>query len=223
MPMVYPLGRLAPEELDQYLAFGRRRSGKFLYHTACPFCSACEPTRIPVNDFAWTRSLNRVLRRGDKELRVEVDYPKVDSVRLGIFNKHRMERGLNEQAGDYSSAEFESFLVASCCETKEFSFWQDDRLVGCAIIDCGKDSLSAVYTYFDPDDARFSPGTYAILKQVELALQTGRRYLYLGLFVARNRHLSYKGRFTPQERYVKRQWLRFEQPFQVGIDSEEYP
>ncbi len=32
----------------------------------------------------------------------------------------------------------------------ELSFWDNDRFVGASIVDCGVESISAVYTYFDP-------------------------------------------------------------------------
>jgi arginine-tRNA-protein transferase len=70
--------------------------------------------------------------------------------------------------------------------------------------------LSAVYTYFDPQFEKLSLGTYAILKQMQLAENTGRKYVYLGLYVAENQHLNYKARFTPQERLIDGRWVTFE-------------
>ncbi len=82
------------DEFDRYLAAGRRRSSSFLYHTACPQCAACKPTRIPVQEFLWTDSLKRVLRRGDRELRTEVGLPVADEDRVSTFNLHRAVRSL---------------------------------------------------------------------------------------------------------------------------------
>jgi leucyl-tRNA---protein transferase len=210
--MIYPLRPLRPAEFDTYLEHGRRRSGAFLYHTECAACNSCEPTRLRPEEFRLTASLKRVLQRGDKDIRMELGFPRTDSVRLKLFNRHRTERNLDVNAAEYGAIEFESFLVETCCETRELSFWIDDRLIGCTIIDCGEVSVSAVYTYFDPDFSRYSPGTYSILKQIEFTQQTNRRYLYLGMFVNKNQHLRYKGRFVPQERYIGGKWQRFDMP-----------
>ena len=81
-----------------------------------------------------------------------------------------------------------------------------DRLISISVIDVGQQSLSAVYTHFDPDFSRFSPGTYAILKQIQHARETGRAFVYLGMYVAQNQHLNYKARFVPQERFIRGNW-----------------
>ena len=51
---------------------------------------------------------------------------------------------------------------------------------------------------------------FSILKQIELCRRMNIRYLYLGLFIADNRHMSYKARFRPHERLVAGTWTRFE-------------
>lgn len=212
MPLLYPTRRLTGEELDEQLAIGRRRSGAFVYYTACPSCSACEPTRLEVQRFKLSRSMKRVLREGDRELITRIGPPSDDVHRLDLFNLHRRQRNLASSTDAYSFEDFHGFLVESCCESYELSFWDGNSLVACSIVDCGHQSVSAVYTYFDPEYARLSPGTYSILKQIEWASGQGKRYLYLGMFVADNQHLRYKARFAPQERYVAGQWIAFDRP-----------
>ncbi len=58
--------------------------------------------------------------------------------------------------------------------------------------------------------ARFSPGTYTILKQWQHCVAEGIPYLYLGLYVAESAHLSYKANFVPHERRIEGVWTRFE-------------
>ena len=79
-----------------------------------------------------------------------------------------------------------------------------------AIVDVGRESTSAVYTHFDPAAARYRLGTYAILKQIEWARDSGRRFVYLGMYVASNRHLNYKARFMPQQRLCHGRWTDFD-------------
>jgi arginine-tRNA-protein transferase len=218
MPLLYPTRRLSPEELDIQLAMGRRRSGSFVYYTSCSQCRACEPTRLDVNLFSPTKSMRRILSVGDRACRVEVGMPREDQTRLTVFNRHRLGRGLAISQELYEAAEFSGFLVDSCCESIELSFWDDQRLIGCSVVDCGNESISAVYTYFDPDYSRLSVGTYSILKQIEFAQTRGTRYVYLGMYVADNQHLRYKARFSPQERFINGEWIAFELPMTDWAD-----
>jgi arginine-tRNA-protein transferase len=85
--------------------------------------------------------------------------------------------------------------------------FRDRRLIAVSIVDLGDTSTSAVYTFFDPTEHRYSPGTFAILRQIKWAEQTGREFVYLGMYVAANRHLNYKSRFGPQQRFIDGSWV----------------
>lgn len=210
LPLHLPTRRLSPGEFDFVLDQGIRRSGVFLYHTACQGCDACEPSRVDVSEFVLGDSHRRVLRRGDEKLQIRENIPSFDPERLRLFNLHKTVRELGSSGQEYGEDDYESFLVHSCCcDTVELSFWIGDALAAISIIDCGQNSLSAVYTYFDPAYSKLSLGTYSILKQFEFARLTGRQYVYLGMYVAQNQHLNYKGRFTPQERWIAGSWVHF--------------
>ena len=206
MPLRLPIGKLSGEMSDALLALGYRRSGDFVYRTQCANCEACEPTRVRVQDFVWTDSLRRVLKRGDATIQVRAGTTQSDPQRVALFNAHRLGRHLARDEEPIDEEGYRSFLVDSCCDTVELSFWLEDRLAAISIVDQTRYSLSAVYTYFDPQLARFSLGTYAILKQFERAQRLNLQYVYLGMYVAANPHLNYKARFLPQQRYIAGQW-----------------
>lgn len=210
MPLHWPIRALGPSALDGYMALGYRRSGTFLYHTACDNCRACQPTRLEVKAFKLTRSLRRVLQRGNAVLDVKLQQPQLDAARVELLNRHRCERQLASTTGALDHFDYESFLVETCCDTREMSYWIDGALVAVATVDFGAESLSAVYCFFDPDHGKLSLGTYSILRQLELAAATGRHYLYLGMYVAENPHLNYKARFRPHQRRVGGRWQSFE-------------
>jgi len=189
------------------LAAGFRRSGDFVYRTQCPSCIACEPTRLEVERFAWTKSFRRVLNRGDRDLEARWGPPRVDSPRIELFAKHRLTRGLSHGDDEVTADSYRGFLIESCGDTLEWSTYHDGGLVGVSIMDVGAESVSAVYTFFDPDYSRYSPGTYAVLSQIRWAAAHGRRYVYLGMYVASNRHLNYKARFGPQQRFIDGHWI----------------
>ncbi len=211
LPLKLPARLLTADEFDQAMAGGIRRSGVFLYHTSCRHCSACEPTRVDVDQFQWRDSFLRVLKRGDGILTLQVNRPSLDARRLALFNLHRSQRGLGNPQSSYNPEDYQSFLVESCLtQSLELSFWVGEELAGVSIVDCGNTSLSAVYTYFDPQYAKLSIGTYSVLKQIEFACDSGRRFAYLGLYVAANPHLNYKARFAPQERWIAGSWVPFQ-------------
>jgi arginine-tRNA-protein transferase len=82
----------------------------------------------------------------------------------------------------------------------------EDRLVGACLTDRLGDGLSAVYSFFAPDLARRSLGTYAILWLVERARDLGLPYVYLGYWVPESRKMAYKARFRPSEILAGGSW-----------------
>ena len=210
MPLQLPIGILTLDAMNGLLAGGFRRSGDFVYKTRCAHCNACEPTRVAVKQFRWTTSMRRVLKRGDAALTIRVGPPCSDALRVDLFNLHRVQRNLGRDEEPVDEDGYRSFLVDSCCDTIEISYWFEDRLVAVSIVDEATDALSAVYTYFDPGFSNLSLGTYGILKQFQRAAETGRTYVYLGMYVAENKHLSYKARFLPQHRLVNGHWADIE-------------
>ena len=66
-------------------------------------------------------------------------------------------------------------------------------------VDVTAAAASAVYTYYDPDFQRFSPGSLAVCTLLRLAMERGLRWVYLGYYIAANRHMAYKARYRPNE------------------------
>ena len=211
MPLRMPVRAVAPEELDTRLANGDRRHGLVFYRPQCPSCQRCEAIRIPVADFELSASDRRVLRRGDAALTLDVTRPRATPAHLALYEKHKHGRGLaREGAKPTGMAGYRGFLVDRCCDTLELSYSLDGELVGVAITDVGARAMSAVYCAWDPDHAKLAIGRYSILKQLALCRDRGIEHLYLGLYIAENPHMAYKGRFVPHERRVAGTWRRFD-------------
>ena len=205
MPIEYPVGEIGPDDLDRLLERGYRRTGSMFYRTHCPSCRECIPTRLEAARFETTRSFRRILNRASRELTTQWQSPAVDVERVRLFNRHRQVRRLSRY-GDATQGDYHEFLVATRVPTSELAFYYEGNLIGASIVDCGADSLNAVYTYFDPEFSRYSLGTLAVLLQIRRAIETCRRYVYLGLYVEENSHLNYKRRFRPQQRLLKGDW-----------------
>ena len=206
MPLQLPVESATGATTDWLLAAGYRRSGHFVYTTRCPMCTQCRPTRVDPKKFIWRSSFRRVFNRGERELETRWQRPVVDQSRVDLFNLHRRLRNLTQEEQVVDHQSYAAFLVDSCCETMELSMWAGDRLIGVSIVDFGAESLSAVYTFFDPESSRYSPGTYAILKQIDWAVRNDYQWVYLGMYVEDNSHLNYKARFAPQQRRLAGNW-----------------
>jgi arginine-tRNA-protein transferase len=204
-----PTRLLNQREFEACLVVGDRRTGQFLYNTQCAGCTACEPIRIDVARFVPSRTQARIFKRGERVFRVEVGKPLADAERVALYNRHKQERGLTLEWCDTSEESYREFLVETCCETCEVRYYFDDRLAMVAIVDIGSNSLSAVYTYFNPDLERYSPGVYSVLKEIDLCRAWQKQYLYLGYYVAESGHMRYKATYLPHERRVNGSWREF--------------
>jgi arginyl-tRNA--protein-N-Asp/Glu arginylyltransferase len=200
LPLRWQLRPSVGAAFDDLLELGDRRVGRALYRPSCPRCRKCETIRVPVDRFELSRSQRRVWRKGQRDLRVQLCAPTSSEAHVALFNRHRALRGLSQREGGLSLEAYENWLVQSCSETVEIRYLRGDALVAVAITDMGARAASAVYTYFDPDHSDLSPGTYSVLWQIDWARRLGLEQLYLGLYIAGNRHMAYKVRFLPHQR-----------------------
>jgi leucyl-tRNA---protein transferase len=175
---------------------GFRRSGLFVYRTACEACQECTSLRIPTQQFRPDRSQTRTLVR-NSDLDVSVGPPVFDAERAALYAKYLTRR----HDGQMSSHpdELEEGLYKSPVETVELSARLDDELVAVGIIDVEPDVLSLVYSAWDPDHASRSLGTAFILWSISLAQRLGFAYVHLGYYVQGSEHMAYKARFRPHE------------------------
>jgi arginine-tRNA-protein transferase len=209
LPLRLPLRALRRPEFDVRLRAGDRRQGLLLYRTACPDCHACEPIRLDVDRFTPNRTQRRAWAKAEAELTVELGPLEATEEKARLYNRHKFGRGLSKGEDSIDLDGYRAFLGESCCESFELRYSYKGRLIAVAITDRSDDALSAVYCYFDPDFSQYSPGTYSILKQVELARRWGLHYVYLGLYVAGCNSMSYKSRFVPHERLLDGRWTEF--------------
>ena len=210
MPLCMPLAKITPAQTDVRLMHGYRRTGEFLYQTNCPNCCACESIRVDVEEFQFSRNARRVLKKGDNKFTQDIGDLKADAERVALFNRHRRARGLAKRDTDIDIEEYVWGFVRSCLDSFEILYRYNGQLAAVAICDIGKNTLSAVYTYYDPELLSDSIGTYSILKQIQLCSARHIEHLYLGYYVEQSPHMLYKNRFKPHERLINGEWVRFE-------------
>lgn len=192
---------------SRYAQQGFRRSAGLVYRPHCEACNACISVRIPVAEFRPSRSQRRNLRVNEP-LAVSELQPAFREEHFLLYRRYQHARHRGSTMDDPSAANYRRFLLETSVDTRLYEFREGRRLVAVALTDVLQDGLSAVYTWFDPDDACHGPGTYAILWQVAHAQRLGLPYVYLGYWIAECDKMSYKTRFRPLDGFVRGAWRR---------------
>lgn len=195
------------------LDWGFRRSGDILYRPHCHGCRACVAVRIPVADFAPDRSQRRCLaRNANVEMRV-LPAERTEE-QLALYKRYLGARHAGGGMDDHGSNEFDQFLVGRWAQGRFIELRERDahgpgQLLAVAVTDVMETALSAVYTFYDPDERARGLGTLAILKQIEWARREGRTHLYMGYWIDGHGKMDYKRRFRPLEAFDGGGWRLF--------------
>lgn len=186
---------LAEEDLDGLLETGYRHFGAYFYRPICRLCHQCVPVRVALSDRGFSPSERRILSRGRRfTIRLERPHPSHEAYELFLAHKERFEPTAAESYRDFTRSFFHPQPWAY-----QLSIHDGERLVAVSHVDITKRSISAVYCYYDDRYRRESLGSLAICKELEIGRERGLSYLYLGYYVAENRHMRYKARFRPNQ------------------------
>lgn len=198
-----------PNSADLYERLSRagfRRSHGLAYRPACPSCSSCVPVRINAIRFEDTASFRRV-RRVNADITADNISALATTEQYRLFSRYQH---LRHNGGDMSSMSFDDYralIEDTPVETRLIEYRDGDgALIAAMLADQLDDSLSAVYSFFDPDLAVRSLGTYMILWLVDHAREIGLPYVYLGYWIEGSPKMSYKERFRPLERLGANGW-----------------
>jgi arginine-tRNA-protein transferase len=198
---------------DTLTGVGFRRSQNIAYRPACEACDACVSARVPAADYVFSKSERRVLQRNDHLQRclveAEATREQFDLLRRYLDGRHPGGGMSGMSWPDYVAMVEDTTARTHIVEWRQPS--QDNgpgELVGCALVDVLSDGLSLVYSFFDTDQSRNSPGVFAILDHIVQAQLTGIPYVYLGYWVGGSAKMDYKARFRPLELLRFTGWTR---------------
>jgi arginine-tRNA-protein transferase len=187
---------------------GYRRAGGHVYVPHCPGCRACVACRIPVQGFVADRAQRRCLKR-NADVAVTVESPLHTEERFDLYRRYLQWRHPDGGMDDAQSEDFSRFLYTQWSPTRFVEFRVDSRLIAVAVTDFCEAGVSAVYTFYDPAEAARGLGTFAILRQIELAREQDLSHVYLGFWIAGHPKMGYKIRFRPIELMRNGVWETF--------------
>ena len=207
--LVDPDAIIKPSLFSLLSQSGFRRSGTMLYSPKCPTCSACISVRVPSDLFKPSRSQKRVWRK-NTDLKVTIEDVAFKQEHFELYLKYQQHRHPESTMCNDDPEKYISFLESDFSASKFVCFHLNGQLIGISVIDQFEDGISAVYTFFEPEQSHRSLGTYAVMYLLKLARLRKIPYVYLGYWVDQSNKMDYKRKFKPLEGYQNRQWVDLE-------------
>ena len=152
---------------------------------------------MSADSFRPSKSQRRIIRHNQDLLISLRQPPLVSDEKFELYDRYT--RDWHGKA-DSDFEGFESFLYDSPVDTLEFEYRdQTGALLAVGICDVCSRSLSSVYFYFDPRQARRGLGTYGALREIAFAAERKIPYYYLGYWVRGCAAMEYKQSFRPNQ------------------------
>ena len=181
---------------------GFRRSQNLIYRPACEGCNACQSVRIVASKFEASSRYRRVLRHND-DVTIEVRPTTATSEQYDLFKRYLESRHAGGGMNQMSFVDYEYMVEDTPVQSVLVEYrLRDDperRLIAVALTDVMPDGLSMVYSFYDPDLAHRSLGTFLILDHIAQVRSAGLGYVYLGYWVKDSPKMAYKADYQPLE------------------------
>jgi len=185
---------------------GFRRSGAHLYRPQCQSCSACISCRIPVKSFKTNRSQRRCWKQ-NSDLTMGMAESIDTEEHYQLYSRYIEGRHADGDMHPPSREQYQNFLTSEWGLTRYMEFRLDGELIALSVCDQLHDGLSAVYTFYAPEQDWRSLGKFSVLSQIEKARQLDLDYVYLGYWIKNCQKMSYKIQYRPLELYLNQRWM----------------
>ncbi len=193
---------------------GFRRSGCLVYTPRCPECSACIPTRIVVDEFKPDRSQRRNLKM-NSDLEIRLHEARFSDQHIDLYRRYIRNRHPGDSMDVEKREDVERFFLCEWSSTFLIEVLKAGEPIAVAVVDALQRGLSAVYTFFDPQEAKRGLGVFAVLTLVEEARRRNLPHVYLGYLIHESPKMAYKVRYQPLQEYRDGVWNT---PFDRDLD-----
>ena len=187
------------DECQDFIERGYRRFGKMYFRPICEGCDECKSIKIDVNNFKFSKSQRRVLKKGSF-IKSYIQRPSMSKQHLELFDKYhnfmKDKKGW-EHSGVDAKNYHSSFVDAHHDFGYEVLYYDEDKLIGIDLIDVLENGISSIYFYYDPDYSEYSLGKLSLYNQILYAQNAKKSWIYLGYYVEDCPSLSYKSHYKP--------------------------
>ncbi|CAM2797919.1 arginyltransferase [Helicobacter burdigaliensis] len=202
---------------------GWRRFGNYFFVPECGECNLCVSIRWDCEKFNFSTTQKRILKQSSF-VTLSIQKPTLSKSHLELYDKyHKIMQ--DKKGWEYQKISpeiyYDTFVQGFMEFGYEFLYHIEGNLVGVALVDILQDCLSAVYCFYDHDFAKYSLGTFSILKQIEFAKTKGIKYIYPGYWIENHPSMGYKEKFKPFEVLINRPTLE-EEPIWVKEQDALY-
>ena len=194
--------RVLPEQMDSLLAMGWRHFGPHFFRYNVGFLHLdirfVLPLRIRLSDFSLSKSQRRILRR-NSDLKVRFGPARITDEDHRLFHRHktRFDHSVPASLCNFIAPEPDG----SPCECSELRVFDRGELIAVSYFDVGCGATSGVYGIFEPDVKDRGLGIFTMLKEIEWAIETGRKFYYQGYAYDGPSFYDYKKRFRGTEAF----------------------
>ena len=213
------VGPKAPDLNDLLTQGGFRRSQNIAYRPACETCRACVSVRILAAEFQPTRNMRRIVE-ANSDLIGAVQDAEPTSEQYSLFRDYLDARHRKGGMSDMTVLDYAMMVEDTHVDTRIIEYRRrgpdsfmtgkgQGDLIAVALTDRMGDGLSMVYSFYRPELADRSLGTFMILDHIQRTRAAGLPHVYLGYWVNGSRKMGYKIRFQPQEHLGPKGWERF--------------
>lgn len=193
------------------LANGFRRSGDQVYRPHCESCQACQSLRISVKNFIKSRSQKRIINK-NKTFAVKIAN-KAGEDYFELYQRYINQIHYDGPMFPTSRAQYDDFINSQWNAPLFIEIYDQAKLIAVSITDQIANqqdkNWSAFYCFYDPDYPANSLGKFAVLTQLQLAVEYEIDYLYLGYYIESCQKMNYKIQFNPHQRFIDGEWKSF--------------
>jgi len=219
----YPLRKIPPKKLDEYLAEGWFRMGQTIFTCWFLFMErgfySAIWIRQDLENFTFKKRSRKIMNRNGRAFTYKIGSAVIDRPKEILYQKHRVRFN---SGGVYRSLR-QSLLSGasfSIYDTRQIEIYEGDKLIAASFFDVGLESVASISGIFDPEYGQHSLGFYTMLLEMQFSLDQGKRYYYPGYIVPGNSRFDYKARIGAVDYYnlYTKKWYPLE-----DMDEQQIP